>query len=201
MKSVRAPVRRPVERWADDPGVEAPVVDFEDLDAHASAFRADQLFVCLGTTLKKAGSREAFRRVDHDYVLACARLAAREGARDLFLVSSTGADSSSRIFYSRVKGEAEEAVSSLPFRSVYVFRPSVLTGQREEVRFGERLGIALGSLLAPLMVGPLRRYRPVAAASVAGAMAAASRSPEPGRHVVESEAIEALAGGPGAPKA
>lgn len=189
---VRAPGRRPMTRREGSAKVDAPVVDLARPQATPEAFRGDQVFVCLGSTLRKAGSREAFRRVDFDLLVGTARAALEAGAREAFLVSSVGADPTARSFYLRVKGEAEEALSTLPFRCLHVFRPSVLTGNRTEFRPSERLGVVLGGVLAPLMVGRARRYRPIAALTVARAMARVAATPTHGRHVYESEEIAAL---------
>ncbi len=189
-----APVRRPLLLpWPSM--VEAPVVSFDDLETALGSIAVDQVFLCLGTTMRKAGSREAFRRVDLHLTVAAARVARSLGAEDAFLVSSVGADPAGRSFYLRVKGEAEDALGELSFRSVHVFRPSILTGPRVESRPAERVGIRLGSLLAPLMVGPLRRYRPVSARAVARAMATTASHPTEGRHVHESEAIARMVAG------
>lgn len=173
--------------------VEALLVRFDELEAVAGSWAADQVFLCLGSTMKKAGSREAFRRVDLDYTIGAARIARSVGAEDAFLVSSTGADPSARSFYLRVKGEAENALREIPFHSVHVFRPSILTGQRHESRPAERAGIVLGGLMAPVMVGRLRRYRPVPAEAVARSMAVTAADPPEGYHVHESETIVRMA--------
>jgi uncharacterized protein YbjT (DUF2867 family) len=175
--------------------VEAPVVSFDDLYRHAGSMAADQVFLCLGTTMKKAGTREAFRQVDLHRTLEAAQVARSLGATDAFLVSSVGADPSARSFYLRVKGEAEGALAALSFRSVHVFRPSILTGPRPESRPAERAGILVAGLLTPLMVGPLRRYRPVSGWAVARAMAITAAAPSEGRHVYESEVIARMAAG------
>lgn len=188
--TIVAPGRRAWTPGVEGVEVTTPVVDFARPDP--AAFAGDQLFVCLGTTMKRAGSREAFRRVDHDAVLAVAGAALEAGARDCLVVSSAGADPSARGFYLRVKGETEVALATLPFRSLHLFRPSILTGDRGESRPAERMGILVGSLLSPLMVGPARRYRPIAAAVVARAMARAAADPGEGRRVWESEEIAAL---------
>jgi len=192
VERVVAPVRRAVTDWMHEPRIEAPVVDFDALAESERRLQAHQIFICLGTTMKVAGGKAAFRRVDFDYVVESARLAAEGGARDAFLVSSVGADPGSKVFYSRVKGEAEAAVSALPFTSVHILRPSVLVGERKQTRPGERVGITLGKLVTPMLVGPARRYRPIEGLAVARAMAVVSRRPEPGVHVLESERIAAL---------
>src|SRR5687768_15734091 len=141
------------------PKLEQPIVDLGALDAMGGLPRADDVFCCLGTTIKQAGSQEGFRRVDYDFVVGLARAGLR--------VSAIGADPSSRVFYSRVKGEAEAAVRQLPYRGVQIFRPSLLLGERAEFRMGERLATIAAPLLKLPLVGRLRRYRPIEAAAVA----------------------------------
>lgn len=189
MERVAVPVRRPVSAWEDVPDVVPVRVDFDDLARDAALWSGDQVFLCLGTTMRKAGSRGAFRRVDLQLTVEAARLAQEHGARDAFLVSSAGADPASRNFYLRTKGEAEDALASLPFRSVHAVRPSLLTGDRTEVRPAERIGTWVSSLLAPLLVGRLRRYRPIPAEVVARAMLRRSREPGEGWFVHESEEL------------
>jgi uncharacterized protein YbjT (DUF2867 family) len=115
----------------------------------------DDVFCCLGTTIRKAGSQEAFRRVDLDYVVNAASFAKRHGARHFLMVSAVGADARSRVFYSRVKGEVEGAIAKLGIERVSIFRPSFILGPRKESRLGERLGMAVGG--CPLV----RHGRPV----------------------------------------
>lgn len=180
--------RRPLP--LSHPKLEQKTVDFAALDA--AAIRGDELFCCLGTTIKKAGGREAFRRVDFDAVLALATLAAQNGVHHFFLVSSMGADEHSAAFYSRVKGEIEKAVTTLPFEGVHIFRPSLLLGARSESRPAEALAQALSPLLSPLCVGPLRPYRPIEAETVARAMLAAARVARPGLEILPSDRIAGL---------
>jgi uncharacterized protein YbjT (DUF2867 family) len=182
--------RRPLMRA--DPKLVVIVTDFDDLDRHEDGFAVDDVFCCLGTTIRKAGSREAFRQVDVEYPVAAGRLAAARGARRFVIVTALGADPASRIAYNRDKGEVEERVKGLPLEAVWIFRPSLLLGSRSEVRVGERIAQLLLRPLAPVFAGPLRRYRPVHAARVAAAMVAAARKEGPGR-VVESEEIPRLA--------
>lgn len=142
-------------------------------------------FSCLGTTIKKAGSREAFRAVDHGAVLAFARAARQRGARAFLHVSSLGADLRSRAFYLAVKGEVERDVAALGFPSVYALRPSMLDGKRQESRPAEQVGLVVMRALGPLM----GRYRPTLAVAVARVMVASAKAAAPGAHVIEAEAI------------
>ena len=176
-----------------NPKLVARMVDFDRLGQLSGFPRVSDVFCCLGTTIASAGSQSEFYKVDFTYVTEAARLAAVSGARQILLVSSVGADPSSHIFYSRVKGEVEEAVKRLPYDGIHIFRPSLLAGVRAERRAGERLGIGLASALSFALVGPLRRYRPVPAADVARAMVAVARQDIRGSVVYESERIAEIA--------
>jgi hypothetical protein len=131
--------RRPLDDQALWPKLQVEVVDFEQLASRGELFGVDQIFCALGTTIKKAGSRDAFRRVDFIYPLTAAKLGAERGARHFLLVSSLGASAESRFFYNRVKGQLEDALRTLPYPSVTIVRPSLLVGTREEFRLGEKL--------------------------------------------------------------
>lgn len=188
---VVALVRRPLgEQHAR---LEQRVVDFEALADDALAGATD-VFCALGTTIRKAGSQEAFRKVDHGYTLAVAERAAKAGAQQFLLVSSVGADPATGNFYLRVKGEAERDASALPFAAVHVFRPSFLLGERGERRTGEAIGIAVARGIQGALFGGLRKYRPVEAAAVAEAMVGAARGGQPGRHIYHYDEILRLAG-------
>lgn len=188
--TARALVRRPLA--VVPAGVEQVVVDFARLPP--GAFASPDLYFCLGTTIKKAGGQEAFRAVDFDLPLALARRALSEGAKRLFLVTANGANARSAVFYNRVKGELEEAVSALGFEAVHILRPSLLLGPRADSRPAEAVAQGLAPLLSPLMVGPLRRYRPIEGAAVARAMRALAAGSETGVRVHENERLLELAG-------
>ena len=183
--------RRPLDRA--DPKLEQRVVALDRLGTAGVEFpRATDVFCCLGTTMKQAGSEAAFRQVDFTFIVSLASLALGAGAKQFLLVSSLGANPTSRIFYSRVKGETEAAVTALPFEGRQVFRPSILIGERREHRAGESIGAAVMRGTAFAMVGPMRKYRPIAAATVAEAMVrVALRSPR-GINVYESDVIARL---------
>ena len=185
---VTALVRRPLP--LEHPKLVQQVIDFEQLEEREGLFKAEDLFCCLGTTMKKAGSQEAFTRVDHDYPLEIARLAARQGARQFLMVSALGADTSSRIFYNRVKGQIEEAISDLTFEAVHIFRPSLIMGRRPKFRPVEWLAMILVSTIKPLMIGPLRRYRPIKAAIIAKAMVGIALEDRWGVNLFESHQIQ-----------
>lgn len=170
------------------PKVETHVVDFDQLTAVPAV---DDVYCCLGTTIKVAGSQEAFRKVDHDYVLAVARLAREAGATRFLLVSSLGADARSGVFYNRVKGEIEAAVAALRFPELTIARPSMLDGDRaatgQPKRAGE--GIAL-RLLRPVSGLIPAQWRPIHAETVARALV--RRAFHSGPPIVESGELQRL---------
>ena len=171
--------------------LEQRIVNLGALEALVDLPHADDVFCCLGTTIKQAGSQEEFRRVDHDYIVAVARAGLRCGATQFLLVSAVGADPASRIFYSRVKGETEAAVRQLPYRAVQIFRPSLLLGKRSAFRLGERVAMLTAPILSLALLGKLRRYRPIAAATVAQAMVAIAKESPRGPNVFEYDGMVA----------
>lgn len=177
---VIAVVRRPLP--LTHPKLTAVVADFDRLADQAAALKADHVYCCLGTTIKAAGSQPAFRKVDHDYVVALAKAGRAGGADRFMLVSAVNADAGSRVFYSRVKGEAERDVAAQGYAAVHIFRPSFLLGERHDHRPGEKIGIGLFRVVEPGFVGPLRRFRSVEAADVARAMVAAAKTGPAGVH-------------------
>jgi uncharacterized protein YbjT (DUF2867 family) len=166
------------------------LMDFSRMPVDHEHF--DRVFCCLGTTIGKAGSRKAFKRVDHDYPLALARYAKSAGAGMFLMVSALGANAGSRVFYNRVKGETENAISEVGLPGTIFFRPSLLLGPRRENRIGEKLGIMLSKAVTPLLIGRLSKYRPIEADAVAAAMIYAANHDLPSG-VIESGAIEKLA--------
>jgi uncharacterized protein YbjT (DUF2867 family) len=164
------------------------VVSFDDLRALPTT---DDVFVALGTTIKVAGSQEAFRRVDHDYVLAVARAGRLAGARRLGIVSALGAAVKSRVFYNRVKGEMQLAVAELGYDSVVIAQPSLLVGNREALGQPPRAGeVWARRLVEPLSALLPARVRPVRAGAVASALLRAVLTAPPGVSFVENSAMQ-----------
>jgi uncharacterized protein YbjT (DUF2867 family) len=180
---VVAPVRRSV---GGHPKLVAPVVDFDALPPDAPWWAVDAVVCALGTTIRAAGSQDAFRRVDHDYPLAVARLAQRHGARTFVLNSAMGADAGSRIFYNRVKGEVERDLAAVGFVSLTYVRPGLIGGEREEFRLGERAATVALRALHPLLP---RRWRINPADRIAQCLVDAAVQARPGVHVVASDAL------------
>ena len=168
-----AVTRRPVAYTSEK--VVNAVIDFEKLDNYKDTFTGDMLFSCLGTTVKQVGSFQKQRRVDFDYQYKAAELAFHNGVPHYLLVSSSGANSSSKSPYFQMKGELEEAIASLPFERISVFQPSLLTGEREGFRLGEKLASFVLPTLCKLP--PLKRYHPISGNEVAKKMIGVSLSP------------------------
>jgi len=181
--------RRPVPHV--HPKLEQRVLELDYLEEHRLSLIADDVFCCLGTTMRQAGSKEAFYKVDYLYVVKLAAVTASNFAAQFMVVSSMGADAKSRFYYNRVKGEMEQAVHQTPFRAIHVFRPSLLLGERDEKRAGEQFGAVVLRVLNPLLLGPLRPYRAVPALAVAHAMLRAAEDDGSGWLVHESAEIAA----------
>lgn len=188
---VIALTRRPLT--LDAPRLVNRILRFAALENEMKGLACHDAFCCLGSTLKEAGSPAAFRAVDHDLVLSFARGAQAAGAQTLVVVSSIGADRSSRNFYLRVKGETEAALEALRFRALHLLQPSLLLGERKQWRLGETLARWTLPVLNPLLLGSYARYRAIAARSVAAAMCAAARSGRAGVLRYTYPAIQNLA--------
>jgi uncharacterized protein YbjT (DUF2867 family) len=172
---------------ATAPRVDAHIVDFDHLDERPDLFRVDQVISALGTTIKAAGgSQMRFRAVDYDMPLAAAKIACDQGARHFLLVSSLGANAESRIFYNRVKGELEDALRTLGFRSLTIVRPSLLLGERPDFRLGEEIGKRLGWIVPG-------KYRPIHARDVAAVLVRAAKTDARGMRIIESDDLRSMA--------
>jgi uncharacterized protein YbjT (DUF2867 family) len=178
----------------DGEGLEQHIINFDNADAYEHLMQGQDVFSCLGTTMAKAGSKEAFYKVDFTYAYETAKAAAAAGANQLLLVSSVGADPDSLFFYSRVKGELEAAMRALPYWGVHIFEPSLLLGPRQEQRLGEQLAVRLTRSIAPFIRGSVvGKYRPVEAEDVARSMIAVAQGLQPGQMVYDSETIYEIA--------
>ena len=178
---VLAPTRRPL---ASHPHLENPVGELDQLLPQLTG-PVDTAFCCLGSTIKQAGSQEAFRAVDHDLVLAFARRARELGARHLVVISALGANPQSSVFYNRVKGETEEALKAMGWPQLTIARPSLLLGARREFRLGERLA-------APLLRWLPGKYRGIDACALARALWRLALEEQDGVRVIESADLRRL---------
>ncbi|MFE0507584.1 NAD(P)H-binding protein [Peribacillus butanolivorans] len=189
-KEIHLLTRREIE--SKEPNCEVHVVEFDNLVRYADLFNVTDVFICLGTTIKKAKSKEAFRKVDYEFVIEAAKMAKASNVEKFLVITAMGANSKSKFFYSRVKGDVEGTLQQLELNSVHIFRPSLLLGERKEFRAGEKISGMIGSIARFLFVGPLRPYRAIEANKVAAAMYAAAQKQTLGYHFYNSDEIEKL---------
>lgn len=180
---VVALTRRPLP---SHPKLVNPLVDYEALPPEADWWTCDAVICALGTTRAKAGSAEAFHRIDHDYPLMVARHSRAQGAQALALVSAIGADAGSRLIYNRTKGEVEASIGALAYRSYTIVRPGLIGGQRDEFRPMERVSDAVLGVLGTVLP---RQWRISPAENIAAALTEAALAAKPGRHVVSAAAL------------
>ncbi|VXB44282.1 putative nucleoside-diphosphate-sugar epimerase [Pseudomonas sp. 8AS] len=178
---VLAPSRRPL---AEHPHLDNPVGELPELLPQLQG-RVDAAFCCLGSTIKQAGSQEAFRAVDHDLVVAFARRSRELGARHLLVISALGADAGSTVFYNRIKGEMEQALIAQDWPQLTIARPSLLLGTRAEFRLGEQLA-------APFLRWLPGKYRGIEAAVLARALWRLALEEGRGVRIVESDELRRL---------
>ncbi len=161
-----------------------------DFDNCNESVEANDVFCCLGTTIKKAKTKEAFKKVDLEYPIKIAQIQFSAGSTKFLVVSAMGADKNSSIFYSRTKGEIEDQLQNIGYSSLTIFRPSFITGERKEKRMGESIGISLFQIINPILVGPLKKYQSVSAHSIALAMVHEANSENKGTSVLLSDEIK-----------
>jgi uncharacterized protein YbjT (DUF2867 family) len=158
------------------PKIEEHLVNFDKIDDWKADLTGDVLFSAMGTTIRKAGSKAAQYKIDFTYQYETARAAANNGVKTYCLVSSAGANPTSSVFYSKMKGELDEAVKKLGFKHTFIFRPSILAGNRNESRLGEKIGLVLARIFTK--IPGLTKYRPIQGATVAEAMIHVSETTE-----------------------
>lgn len=163
------------------------IIDFDQLTEIKDLLKGDDLFCCLGTTIKKAGSKPAFRKVDFEYPLKIATIALQNQVGQFILVSAVGADPDSLVFYNQVKGELEVAIKQLDFWSIHIMRPSLLMGERKESRPLERIGMILSQGLDTIVGNLMGKYKPVNAEHVAKSMIIAAQNLKGGIHKHNSD--------------
>lgn len=163
------------------------IIDFNKIETWRNQLTGDELYSAMGTTIKKAGSKEAQYKIDVTYPLEVAKAAAANGVKKYSLVSSAGADKDSKLFYPRIKGELDDAVSRLPFNRITIMRPSILDGDREESRPGERFGLAVMRIVGK--IPGLKKYRPIPAEKVAKAMINSLQDDAEGCYILEPNEV------------
>jgi len=188
-KTIRVIVRRPVA--FNHPKIKVLVIDFADEAAFSAGIACcDAVFCAVGTTNKKVkGDKAAYRKVDYDIPVNAARLCSETGCPQFLLVSSVGASSKGKNFYIKLKGEVEDLVRSISIPSVFIFRPSILLGKRQESRPAEAIAQVMSKPLSFLFPS---RYKPIAAEDVAKAMIAAYKQDKPGFHVYHFNEMKTL---------
>lgn len=168
------------------------VVNFNELEKQ-QPLNGDVFFSCLGTTNSKTPDKKIYYKIDHDYPVQLAQLAAANGVKQYHLVSSVGADVASSTFYLKTKGETERDVQSAGVDSLHIYRPSFLIGNRPDARIGEKIAGAVLAVLNPLLMGSLRKYKSIAALDVARAMLNQSLQNPEGVYIYPSDKIRELA--------
>lgn len=165
-------------------------IDFNGLRDIKDFPEGNDVFCCLGTTMKKAGSKDAFYKVDFTYPYELAQRALEAGANRYFLVSAMGSNKRSRVFYNRVKGELEDKISFLDYRTIYIFKPSLLRGKRNESRPGESFAQAITRIIP--FIGPWKKYHPIKAEKVADAMMKVAKQEDKGCYFYQSEIMRRM---------
>jgi uncharacterized protein YbjT (DUF2867 family) len=168
------------------------IEDFNKMDQYTQKLQADDYFCCLGTTMKKAGSKEAFKKVDFEYPVNLAAIARENNAKSFHLISAMGADSSSLIFYNKVKGETEDAIQAIKLESAYIYRPSFIAGERAEKRAAEKAALWLADKFDFIFSGPLKKYAAVRAKTIANAMLKNAKNSDDKFRIIPSNEIEEI---------
>lgn len=174
------------------PKLEQLVVDFDRLENHQDDIKGDVVFCALGTTKSKTPDKEQYRKIDYQYPLDIAFIAQQNGISQYHLVSALGANENSAIFYSKLKGELERDLKSIPFEAVHIYRPSLLDGSRKEHRNAEHFMISMMRFLNPLFIGRLKKYRSIKIERVSSAMLKQSLKSLDGIFTYDSDEIEKL---------
>lgn len=169
------------------------IVDFDHIETFADLITGDVFFSCLGSTKAKTPDKRRYYQIDHDFPLHMAETAAANGVQQFHLISAIGASAKSSNFYLKMKGETEEDIDKIPFRSKHFYRPSFLAGNREESRIVEKIGLGLFKLINPLLLGGLKKYRSIDVKDVAKAMIAQSLKDLTGTHYYNSDKIQEIA--------
>ncbi len=183
--------RRPLSIEA--PNLANRILRFENLETDLRGLACEVAYCCLGSTIRQAGTQQAFRAVDHDLILRFARFAQAAGAKTLVVISAAGANAGSRNFYLRVKGETELALEALNFRSLHLMQPALILGSRKQWRITELVGRVVMPLVNPLLLGRFEHWRAIPARTLAAAMRTAGRSGRLGVHRHTWRALRTLA--------
>ena len=152
------------------PKLEVQLIDFENMGHYKKVFIADECYCCIGTTKAKTPDEDRYRQIDYGIPVEAARICKYNGVPAFIVMSSLGADPNSRVFYSRIKGEMEEAILDLSFKKTIIVRPSLIAGERKEKRVGEQIAKLVMGIVNPILVGRLKKYRSIHPQTIAKAM-------------------------------
>jgi uncharacterized protein YbjT (DUF2867 family) len=180
------------ELAVNHPKLRQLVVNFDNLTSYSSQITGNIVFCCIGTTKSKTPDQTEYRKIDYQYPLDLARIAQANGAESYHLVSAMGADATSSIFYSKTKGEVERDLKTIPFKSIYIYQPSLLVGDRKEKRLMEKIMAKVMDLINPLLGGSLKKYRSIHVKNVAKAMLHESLTGKRGTFIYTSDQVENL---------
>ena len=169
------------------------IIDFDKPETYQNLVIGDDFFCTIGTTIKKAGSQEAFRKVDFEYPKQFATIASQNKVNQFIIVSSLGANATSSNFYLKTKGEIQNFLKDCNFESVSIFQPSLLLGNRTEFRLGEKIGTFFMKLISFLLIGNLEKYKPIESKTVAKALFKIAQQNKKGFHVIKSDSIQEIA--------
>lgn len=172
--------------------LEETIIDFENIESNKLDKKVQHVFCCLGTTIKKAKSKENFRKVDFEYPVSLAKMARENGVNQFLVISAMGANSGSNIFYNKVKGQLEDELKGLDLKGLKIFKPSLLLGDRQEFRFGEKVAEVISEGISFVFKGPFKKYKPIQGSTVAEAMYNMAIAEKPGVEEFESEEIQKM---------
>jgi len=183
--------RKPLD--LNHPKLKQHVINMDDPSSYESLVKGNDCFVCLGTTMAKAGSKEAFYKVDYTYCHEIGLAAAKNSVNQFLIVTAMGSDPNSLIFYNKVKGQLEASLMNLPFWAIHVFQPSLLLGDRSEKRFGESVAAFVGKGFAAITGSLFKKYLPIKGEDVAAAMLLAANQLNPGKFKYTSDQLQDMA--------
>lgn len=187
-ETVTAIVRRPLT--IQHPKLNQVIIDFDHLEEYSKHMEVDDVFCCLGTTIKKAKTKAVMKKIDAEYPLALAKLTKKLGANHFLLISSMNANPRSKIWYSQMKGTLEEELANIPFETISILRPSLLLGQRREFRLGEKIGAMIFQALSFLFTGPLLKLKAIEGRQVAKAMYSIAQIKKQGVMIYPSDILQ-----------
>jgi uncharacterized protein YbjT (DUF2867 family) len=169
------------------------IIDFDKPETYKELVFGDDFFCTIGTTIKKAGNKDAFRKVDFEYPRQFAAFALQNKVKQFLIISSLGADANSENFYLKTKGEIQDFLKDCNFESISVLQPSLLLGDRKEFRLGEKIGAFFMKLFSFLFIGNLKKYKAIQSEAVAKAMFIIAQKHDKGFHIIESDNIQEIA--------